>query len=187
MIFVDIRDSTAIAEHMDPKCLSVFMASFRRRVRRAAEETGGVVDKFIGDGALIVFGVPEPRPDDSVRAIACARKLLHEVDRWNTKRGFVPPVRVGIGVHSGLVYCGLIGDETRLEFTVLGDAVNVASRIEEATKQFGTPLLASEAVLSAARELNRWQVVTIEPLRGRAEAIRILAPALSTASAQLDA
>jgi adenylate cyclase len=106
---------------------------------------------------------------------------LHQVDRWNTEHEFDPPVRVGIGVHAGQVYCGLVGDDTRLEFTVLGDAVNVTARIEEATKQFGTPLLASEAVLDVVREPNRWRVVTTAALRGRAEAVRVFAPHLSTA------
>jgi adenylate cyclase len=176
ILFIDMRDSTTLAEHMDPKRLSVFMAAFRRRVSRAVKRTGGVVDKFIGDGALVVFGVPQPRSDDAARALVCARELLREIDRWNLKHGFVPPVRVGIGVHSGKVFCGLIGDEARLEFTVLGDAVNVASRIEEATKRFHTPVLASETVLAAAGELEHWILVTSEPMRGRAEPIKIFAP-----------
>ena len=176
ILFVDMRNSTELAEHMDPMQLSVLMVSFRRRVLQAAGETGGVVDKFIGDGALIVFGIPEPRPDDAARALLCARKLLHHIDRWNLKRRFDPLVRIGIGVHTGQVYCGLVGDDARLEFTVLGDAVNVAARIEDATKQFGRPLLASESVVAAAGELNRWRVISGEPLRGRTDVIRVLAP-----------
>ena len=176
MLFVDIRDSTALAEHMDPQRLSILLASFRRRVLAAAVATGGVVDKFIGDGALILFGVPDPRADDPARALACARELLRLLDRWNIKRGFNPPIRVGIGVHAGQVYCGLVGDETRLEFTVLGDPVNVAARIEQATKRFTLPLLASQPVVAAAQELDGWNVVSIEPLRGRTEALTILAP-----------
>ena len=176
ILFADMRNSTAIAEHMDPMRLSVFMASFRRRVLQSAELTGGVVDKFIGDGALIVFGVPEPRPDDAVRALLCARYLLRRVDRWTARRNFDPPVRIGVGVHTGQVYCGLVGDEARLEFTVLGDAVNIAARIEAATKEFGTPLLASEAVVAAAGELSRWQLVSAAPLRGQTDVTRVLAP-----------
>jgi adenylate cyclase len=85
-------------------------------------------------------------------------------------------VRVGIGLHAGHVYCGLVGDDARLEFTVLGDVVNVAARIEQATKQFDTPLLASEAVVTAAGELNAWEIVGIEQLRGRADPVTLLAP-----------
>ena len=88
-----------------------------------------------------------------------------------------PPVRVGIGVHSGDVYCGLVGDDTRLEFTVLGDTVNVAARLEQATKRFDVTLLASQPVVEAAGEEGLWRFVTDEPLRGSSNALAILAPA----------
>lgn len=175
-MFVDIREFTAFAEEMDPTKLSIFISAYRRRVMHAAEASGGVVDKFIGDGALVVFGVPEPRQDDSARAIACARHLLALVQRWNAKRQFDPPIRVGIGIHSGVVYCGVIGDERRLEFTVLGDVVNVAARIEQATKQFDVPLLASAVVVTEAGQQSEWQEMSREPLRGRDQHLAVLAP-----------
>jgi adenylate cyclase len=176
VMFVDIREFTALAEGMDPARLSVFVSSFRRRVMDAAEAYSAVVDKFIGDGALVVFGFPEPRSDDSARAIACARHLLASVQRWNAKRQFDPPVRVGVGIHSGVVYCGVIGDERRLEFTVLGDVVNVAARIEQATKQFDVPLLASAVVVAEAGQLSGWQEMSHEPLRGRDQHLAVFAP-----------
>lgn len=152
ILFIDIRGFTAYAEKLDPARLSIFISSFRRRVVRATEAFGGVVDKFIGDGALVVFGIPEPQSDDCTRAIACAHRLLALIDRWNIKRGFDPPVRVGIGIHSGELYYGLVGDDHRLEFTVLGDTVNVAAKIEQATKRFDTALLASETVVLRDRK-----------------------------------
>lgn len=177
ILFVDIRDSTARAETLDPWRLSMFIASFRRRVTRAAEQHRGVVDKFIGDGALVVFGLPEPRPDDAARALACAKTLLRLVERWNDKRQFDPPVRVGIGVHSGEVFFGVIGDESRKELTVLGDAVNVAARLEEATKTAGTPLLASAEAVGAAGEAAAWIETRREVLRGRVGVMRLMRPA----------
>jgi len=176
ILFVDIRGSTALAERMDPAKLSVFISSFRRRVMRAAQAYRGVVDKFVGDGALVVFGVPEPQDDDPVRAIACARMLLALIDQWNIKRRFDPPVRIGIGLHTGEVYCGLVGDEQRIEFTVLGDVVNVAAKIEQATKRFDTALLASDAVVTLAGQRGAWMEVSQEPLGGRSEPVAILAP-----------
>ena len=169
--FVDLRDSTTLAEGMDPQRLSIFFAAFRRRVTAAARAHGGVVDKFIGDGALLLFGVPDERADDPSRALACARHLLDLVARWNDKRGFTPPLRIGIGVHFGEVFCGVIGDGGRLEFTVLGDAVNVAARLEQATKRLGEPILASQAILDAAGEHAGWHEVSRAPLPGRAEAM----------------
>ena len=175
ILFVDIRGFTAYAEKLDPARLSVFISSFRRRVMRATEAFGGVVDKFIGDGALVVFGIPEPQNDDCARAIACAHRLLALLDQWNVKRGFDPPIRVGIGIHSGELYYGLVGDDRRLELTVLGDTVNVAAKIEQATKRFNTALLASETVVMQAGQQRSWGEVGREPLGGRGEHLAIFA------------
>ncbi|MCA1408335.1 adenylate/guanylate cyclase domain-containing protein [Ensifer sp. IC3342] len=175
ILFIDIRGFTAYAEKLDPARLSVFISSFRRRVMRATEASGGVIDKFIGDGALVVFGIPEPQSDDCARAVACAHRLLALVDQWNVKRGFDPPIRVGIGIHSGEMYCGLVGDEHRIEFTVLGDTVNVAAKIEQATKRFNTSLLASETVVMQAGQQRSWGEVGREPLGGRGEHVAIFA------------
>ena len=176
VLFVDMRGSTSLAERMDPSRLSVLISSFRRRVTRAALMHGGVIDKFIGDGALLIFGIPEPKSDDPARAIACAREILRLIDGWNRKRRFDPPVRVGIGVHMGEAYCGVVGDDARLEFTVLGDMVNVAARIEQATKIFQFPLLASAAVVEAAGQGAEWIEVSHETLPGRMEPVVILVP-----------
>lgn len=175
ILFVDIRGFTAFAEKMDPARLSIFISSFRRRVTRAVKAHDGLVDKFVGDGALVVFGIPEPRGDDCIRALACAHEILALVDQWNIKREFNPPVRVGIGIHMGEVYCGLVGDDQRLEFTVLGDTVNVAAKIEQATKRFNTALLASETVVIQAGQQGTWQEVGHEPLGGRGEHLAIFA------------
>ncbi|MDF2760733.1 MAG: hypothetical protein K0S99_3368, partial [Thermomicrobiales bacterium] len=174
LVFVDMRDSTARAESLEPRLLSVFISAFRRRVADAARAQGGVVDKFVGDGALVVFGVPEPEPDDAARALAFASDLLVRIDRWNRKRGFEPPVRIGIGLHTGEVYCGIVGDESRIEFTVLGDAVNVASRMEDATKRYGRSILATDATIAAA-EAKGWTELGREVLRGRAQTTGIMA------------
>jgi adenylate cyclase len=177
VMFVDMRDSTALAENMDPVRLSVFITAFRQRVMRATEQHGGVIDKFIGDGALVVFGLPEPRADDAARALACARTLLKLIERWNQKREFDPAVRIGIGVHVGEVFFGLVGDERRMELTVLGDVVNVAARLEQATKQSATPLLASAEAIETAGEAAAWTEIHREPLRGRAGITRVMRPA----------
>jgi adenylate cyclase len=177
LLFVDIRDSSALAEGMDPGRLAVFVSAFRRRVMRAAAAHGGVVDKFLGDGALILFGVPAESDTDAERALACGRALFDLVERWNAKRRFDPPVRIGIGTHIGEVFCGVVGDESRLEFTVLGESVNITARIEQATKHVDEPFLASRELVEAAGETERWAEVAHEPLRGMTRPIRLMAPA----------
>jgi len=176
VLFVDLRGSTTLAERMDPARLSVFISSFRRRVMQAAGSYGGVVDKFIGDGALLIFGVPEPKPDDARRAVLCAREIIRLVERWNAKRRFDPPVGIGIGLHTGEAFCGVLGAYERLEFTVLGDVVNVAARIEQATKRFAAPLVASEATVARARDTGEWQEVGRGPPRGRSGSVVMLIP-----------
>ncbi len=175
ILFADIRASTAMAEGMDPERLSIFISSFRRRVMRAAQEYGAVVDKFIGDGALIVFGVPAIKGDEGNRAISFAIRLLGYIEQWNIKRRFDPPVRVGIGIHAGEIYWGLVGDARRIEFTVLGDTVNVAAKIEQATKTFEVPLLVSAQVLAQADTKEGWYEIGEEPLGGRLELVALYA------------
>ena len=186
LLFVDIRDSSALGIEMDPRRLARFITAFRRRVIDAAGRHRGVVDKFIGDGALVLFGVPTPGPDDAVRALACGRTLLDLVERWNAKHGFNPPVRVGIGIHSGEVFCGVVGDEGRIEFTVLGEAVNVAARLEQATKTFGRSFLASREVVEAAGEAEGWEEIACEQLPGASGPVPILTPRGAAAAAQAE-
>jgi len=175
--FVDMRGSTTLAENLDPHELSVFLTSFRRRVMRIARLRGGVVDKFLGDGALVVFGLPEPRPDDAARALAFARDLVEVIARWNVKEEGHPAVRIGVGIHYGDLFCGIIGEDMRLEFTVLGDTVNVAARLEQATKAHGVPILVSEAARRAAgTDVGLWREVSRVPLRGRTEAMAYFTP-----------
>ncbi|HZH50427.1 MAG TPA: adenylate/guanylate cyclase domain-containing protein [Microvirga sp.] len=176
LMFVDIRASSGFGETMDPTRLAVFITSFRRRVLQAAAQHGGLIDKFTGDGALILFGVPTEKPDDTSRALACGRTLLDLIDRWNAKRDFDPPVRIGIGIHRGEVFCGVVGDEDRLEFTVLGETVNTAARIEQATKSAGCDMLASWDAITAAGEDGLWEPVEHEPLRGVTRKIVLMRP-----------
>lgn len=171
--FVDMRGSTTIAERADPETVAMLVTGFRRCVAQAARETGGVIDKFMGDGALVVFGVPEARAEAAAQALAFAERLEALVAAWNAGSE-QDPVRIGIGVHCGEVFVGVVGDDDRLEFTVLGDAVNVAARLEQATKTFGTTTLVSQAALDAARASGAgWREVSRQPLRGRQEAFPI--------------
>ncbi|KMO12187.1 adenylate/guanylate cyclase domain-containing protein, partial [Methylobacterium indicum] len=175
--FVDMRGSTTIAERADPETVAILITGFRRCVVQAARETGGMIDKFMGDGALVVFGVPEVRADAAAGALAFAERLEALVEAWNAGSAH-DPVRIGIGVHCGEVFVGVVGDDDRLEFTVLGDAVNVAARLEQATKTFGVTTLVSQAALDAARPGDgphgaAWREVSRTALRGRREGFPI--------------
>ncbi|MBM6593937.1 adenylate/guanylate cyclase domain-containing protein [Microvirga pudoricolor] len=176
LLFVDMRASTTFGETMDPARLAIFITAFRRRVIRAAARYGGMIDKFTGDGALILFGVPTESTSDAARALECGRTLLTLIERWNAKRGFDPAVRVGIGIHTGEVFCGVVGDESRLEFTVLGETVNQCARIEQATKAADAPLLASRETVESAGEIDAWVEVENVDLPGVTRPVCVMRP-----------
>jgi adenylate cyclase len=152
VLFADIRGFTTVSETLAPPELARFITEFRRRATRATQRHAGIVDKFIGDAVMAVFGVPEPTPADALNALRAAMALLAEMADWNHDRcaAGLAPVHLGVGVHYGVVFAGVLGDDERLEFTVLGDAVNVAQRIEELTRSLGTDLIVSEDLLKAA-------------------------------------
>lgn len=181
LLFVDIRGFTALAEALPPEAVGQLVADYRRRITEAASATGGVIDKFIGDGAFVVFGLPQPGPDDAARALICARAILSGVALWNLDRAEqgLAPIAVGIGVHVGEIYCGAVGDDSRLEFAVLGDAVNVAARLEQATKQVGLPLLVTaEAIAAAGEDPAAWIALPDQILRGREASVTLYGLAL---------
>ena len=168
ILFLDIRDFTQRAEAQPPEAVSAELGRFRSIVLDTASRHGGVVDKFVGDSALVVFGVPKPQEEDAARSLRCLRDLLAMIaqqdGRWH----------VGVGLHWGEVFTGAIGDERRLEFTVLGDTVNVAARLQEATKGEKRDALVSQSVLDAARlvpdGLELGPLID-RPVRGRTQTV----------------
>ncbi|MBL8701395.1 MAG: adenylate/guanylate cyclase domain-containing protein [Alphaproteobacteria bacterium] len=178
ILFIDIRGFTRRSELLAPDAIGPFLGEFRQRVTREIEARGGLIEKFLGDGILAVFGVPQVRGDDPARALDAARAVLAEIARWPAEIGGErSPVAVGIGAHFGEVFAGTIGDETRLEFTVIGDTVNVAARLQEMTKEHGTTILASTAIVEAAGESGhaRWLRLPPHPIRGREAPIDLFA------------
>jgi adenylate cyclase len=184
ILFADIRDFTARSESSDPRAIAEFLASFRGRATRAIEAHGGIVDKFVGDDVMGVFGVPIATPADAANALAAGQALQAEVAAWNKKRlrAGRRPVAIGIGIHYGQVFAGVIEGGERLEFTVIGDAVNTARRIEELTKTTGWPLLVSAELLEAAKTpapSRDCQPLPVRMVRGRKESLQLFAPVCS--------
>jgi adenylate cyclase len=181
ILFADIRGFTALSEGLDPRAIAEFLASFRCRATRAIEAHGGIVDKFVGDDVMGVFGVPIATQEDAANALAAGRALQAEIAAWNEKRRYVGrrPVSIGIGVHYGRVFAGVIESGKRLEFTVIGDAVNTAHRIEELTRTTGRPLLVSAELLEAAKTpcpSRDCLPLPAQMVRGRKEALHLFAP-----------
>lgn len=182
IVFVDIRGSTELAERMAVAQLSTMLSGFRGDVLAAAQANGGLVDKFIGDGALIVFGVHDPKAPAAAQAIAFARDLRRR-HRSSLASDGAGSYAIGIGIHYGTVFCGIVGAAGRLEFTVLGDTVNVAARLEKETRAHGVDLLVSDAVLrSAAEQPDGWRELVCDVLRGRRAPIALFAERSSAAA-----
>lgn len=142
VVFVDIVGFTAFAEAAAPERVVATLRAFHARVEDVVFRHEGTLDKFLGDGAMISFGTPEPRADDAARAVAAVAALA----RIDPGHGLA----VSVGGHLGPVVLGDIGSARRLEFATIGDTVNVAARLEEATRDHAAPALVSDALHAAA-------------------------------------
>ncbi len=173
VMFTDIRGFTTLSETLDPAELGSFLGEFRNRLSVPIGEHHGTIDKFIGDAIMAVFGIPHAGADDAENALTCAYDLLATLERWNRERRAqgLEPVAVGIGLHYGPVLAGALGDENRMEYTVIGDTVNVAERLEKLTRDFDTAVVVSEDLLRAARRhppSAAWERLPVDTLEGRA-------------------
>jgi adenylate cyclase len=139
---------------------------------------GGHANKFIGDGLLAVFGAPDRQPDHARRAVAAGRDIVEAIRRH---RG---AFRIGVGINSGTVIAGTIGGGGRLDFTVIGDTVNTAARVESATRDTGDDLLITHATRSLIDDDDAWIERPAVQLKGKSQPVRIYA--LHTARADLE-
>jgi adenylate cyclase len=162
ILFSDIRSFTAISESMPPRELLDFLNEYFSGMVESVLTHNGVVDKFIGDAIMAVFGAPVPEPGDALNAVRAALDMRARLETINVgfrARG-LPEIRAGIGLHTGQVVAGNMGHTKRMEYTVIGDAVNLASRLEGMTKELGCDVILSDDLYLEVSEF-----VVTEPLR----------------------
>nr|WP_102142152.1 adenylate/guanylate cyclase domain-containing protein [Mycobacterium sp. QGD 101] len=171
ILFIDLVGSTALAQSRAPQEVADVLNEFFRIVVSAVDEHQGLINKFQGDAALAVFGVPLRTTDAAAAALATARSLAGQLQQ-------LPTVDFGIGVSAGRIFAGNIGAENRYEYTVIGDPVNEAARLADLAKTSERRILCSAAAVDRAdpAERERWAAQGTTVLRGRAEATSIFAP-----------
>ena len=178
VLFVDLVQFTAWSASATPDAVIRLLRDFHARMVAAVFAQGGTVQKYLGDGLMVTFGTPRPGAQDATSALRCTGGLLAGVEAWNAERASrgETAMRVGIGAHYGPVVLGDIGDERHLEFAVVGDTVNVASRLQELSRTLGVSVVASAALVQAARaegaperELARLVALPPQAIRGRDE------------------
>jgi adenylate cyclase len=151
VLFMDIRDFTRAVEHKTPQEIVAYQNAVFGAAVAAINAQHGVINQFLGDGLMATFGAPVAAGNACANALAAARDLLKSIDLLERK-GDIPPTRLGIGLHAGEAVVGNIGSQARRQYSVSGNVVIVAARIEQLNKDYGSQLLASAEVLRAAGE-----------------------------------
>ena len=182
VLFADIVGFTGISEGQAPDDVISLLRNFHGRIARTVFQHDGTLDKFLGDGVMATFGTPDARADDAVRALDCARAIVNSISEWNEERSArgEHAIKVGVGLHFGSVVLGDVGDENRLEYAVIGDTVNVASRVEGLTRSLGADIVVSGAAIAAAEAggadatmLKEFETADPQSIRGRAEPVPV--------------
>ncbi len=177
VFFSDIRSFTEMSENMDPEDCVGFLNSYMSRMVSCVNRTRGIVDKYIGDAIMAVWGVPVSTGDDAFNAVNAALMMRERLIELNSTRGSIkrPLVRIGIGIHYGPVLAGQIGSEDRMEYTVIGDTVNLASRVESLNKAFLTDILITEETADLVEDRIRLYPMQRIKVKGKSKPLQIYA------------
>jgi PAS domain S-box-containing protein len=156
ILFADIVGFTRLSETLDPEQVIEILREWHSWVEAVIFKWDGSIEGYIGDSTLAIFGFPEIGEKDASNALACAYELLTAAQRWNQERAEKGklPIRIGIGLNYGSVVLGDVGAKEYVEFTVIGDTVNIASRLQQATRLLHCDLVVSEKVVNAIKEEN---------------------------------
>jgi len=180
ILFSDVRGFTSISEQFDPQALSAFMNQMLTSLSECIHEQDGTIDKYIGDAVMAFWGAPLDDPQHALKSVLAALEMQIAIGKLSEsleKKGF-PPLKLGIGICTGTARVGNMGSNIRLNYTVMGDSVNTASRLEGITKYYGVPILVSDLTASSAGmdgPVAYREVDTIR-VKGKARPIKIYQP-----------
>jgi len=175
VLFSDIRGFTTVTERLGAAATVSLLNEYFTLMVECIQEHGGMLDKFIGDAIMAGFGVPVPHEDDEDRAVRAAIRMIRILTEWNASRVAEgkPPVHIGIGLNTDSLIAGNIGSPKRMDFTMIGDGVNLASRLEGACKTYGTQILVSDHTFRKLRGTYRSRVVDNVIVKGKTRPIAV--------------
>lgn len=177
ILFSDVRNFTSLCENRPPQEMLSILNDYLTRVSDVIESQGGVVDKFIGDAVMSLFGAPLTHADDAARAVRTATGMCSALEELNDefrKKGR-PELAIGIGINTAVVVAGNMGSQTRLNYTVIGDGVNLASRLEGLSKYYGVPVVVSKETRDAAPEFI-YRELDLVCVKGKQKPVAIYQP-----------
>jgi adenylate cyclase len=175
VLFSDIRSFTTHSEQLGPQGTVAMLNDYFTLMVDVIQHEGGMLDKFIGDAIMAGFGVPVPHDDDCDRAVRAAIGMITELRRWNAQRAAEgrAPIDIGIGLNTDTIVSGNIGSKKRMDYTMIGDGVNLASRLESACKQYGAHILASEFTFKRLRGTYRAREIDLLLVKGKTKPIAV--------------
>jgi adenylate cyclase len=172
IMFLDIRDFTTFAERRTPEDVVDYLNTLFGTMITIVNRHHGIINKFLGDGFLACFGAPLSDGRDTQNAVGAALDIVTAVEAMNAA-GTIAPTRIGIGLHAGPVVTGSVGSEERKEYTLIGDTVNLASRVEQLTKQYGAAVLMTDAVWQIVKDEYPARPLDAVLVKGRAAPVSI--------------
>lgn len=175
VFFSDIRGFTAFSEKRKPEEVVGMLNEYFAVMVKIINANGGIVDKFIGDAIMAVWGVPKSNQKDGHNAVKACLEMRQALADLNEKRMHrkEPPLQIGMGLHAGSAISGTIGSDERMEYTIIGNTVNTGSRIEAATKAFGTDLLISDTVIEKISDVFKTEYAGSAEVKGRSEPLKL--------------
>ena len=175
VLFSDIRSFTTISEQLGAQGTVALLNEYFTLMVDCIQREEGMLDKFIGDAIMAAFGIPVAHQDDADRALRAAIAMMRELRAWNSQRigEGRRPVDIGIGLNTDSVVSGNIGSKKRMDYTIIGDGVNLASRLESACKQYGTHILISEFTYKQLRGTYRTREIDLVVVKGKTQPVSI--------------
>ncbi|MFM8976382.1 MAG: GAF domain-containing protein [Vulcanococcus sp.] len=175
VLFSDIRSFTTLTESLGAQGTVTLLNTYFSRMVDCLQQEGGILDKFIGDAVMAVFGLPIPHGDDADRAVRTGLAMLNSLQAFNQSRAAegLMAIRIGIGLHTDAVVSGNIGSPKRMNYTVIGDGVNLAARLESACKHYGAQLLISESTRCRLKGTYRMREADRVVVKGKTEPVQI--------------